>query len=260
MDSVAPQGEWDDQAVDAPAEERRRLSTQRRIVAVNISVALHMSLFLVLIWNRAAPPPMLANPFPMEVTMIDAPLLVPEPKPPPKASPAPTPKPPEPLKIKARKTPAPVRPKVEPLPAAEVTKGETSSNQLSEGQLAGATTADSGPAGRNCNMVRMLQTALRKNPGIAAAVTAAHQSLGGNRAITMWNGEWIRTNGEDGAGLAGVREAMMIGIAFAPEPCRSEPVRGPVLISLNDSPGGARLALGSGEWRWTDLLTPRRNP
>jgi len=258
MDNDAQLGESDDRAVAAPAEERRRLATQGRIIAINVSVALHMSLFLALIWTRVAPTPPV-DPFPMTVSMIDAPLLVPEPKPPPKAAPAPTEKPPEPLKIAARKTPPPVRPKVEPLPAGEVTKGETSSNQLSEGQLAGATTADSGPSGRNCNMVRMLQTALRKNPNIAAAVTAAHQSMGG-RAITMWDGDWIRTNGEDGAGLAGVREAMMIGIAFAPEPCRSEPVRGPVLISLNDSPGAARLALGSGEWRWTDLLMPRRNP
>ena len=259
MDSQAQLGDIDDQAVLAPAEERRRLATQGRIVAINVSVALHMALFLTLIWTRAEPPKP-ADPFPMSVSMIDAPLLVPEPKPPPKAAPAPTPKPPEPLKIAARKTPPPVRPRVEPLPAGDVTKGETSSKQLSEGELAGATTADSGPSGRNCNMVRMLQTALRKSPGVAAAVVAAHQSMGGARPITMWNGEWIRTNGEDGAGLAGVREAMMIGIAFAPEPCRSEPVRGPVLISLNDSPGGARLALGSGEWRWTDLLTPRRNP
>ena len=259
MDSRAPQGESHDQAAPAPQEERRRLATQGRIVAVNVSVALHMSIFLALLWTRAAPPKPV-DPFPMSVSLIDAPLLVPDPKPPPKAAPAPTPKPAEPIKIAARKTPRPVRPKVEPLPAGEVTKGETSSNQLSEGELAGAVTADSGPSGRNCNMVRMLQTALRKSPGVTAAVIAAHQSLGGNRAITMWNGEWIRTNGEDGAGLAGVREAMMIGIAFAPEPCRSEPVRGSVLISLNDSPGGARLALGSGEWRWSDLLLPRRNP
>ncbi|MEO6377980.1 MAG: hypothetical protein ABIO37_08160 [Caulobacteraceae bacterium] len=243
----------------APAEERRRLVTQGRIVAVNVSVAVHMSLFLALLWTRTVPPTPV-NPFPMTVSMIDAPLLVPEPKPPPKAAPAPTEKPPVPLQIAARKTPQPVRPKVEPLPAGEVTKGEISSNQLSDGQLAGATTAESGPSGRNCNMVRMLQAALRKNPTVAAAVAAAHRDMGGARAITMWNGDWVRNNGEDGAGLAGVREAMMLGIAFAPEPCRSEPVRGSVLISLNDSPGSARLALGSGEWRWSDLLTPRRNP
>jgi hypothetical protein len=30
-----------------------------------------------------------------------------------------------------------------------------------------------------------------------------------------------------------------------------------VLLSLNDGPGAARVALGSGEWRWSDLLFSR---
>jgi len=34
-------------------------------------------------------------------------------------------------------------------------------------------------------------------------------------------------------------------------------VHGIVLISLADGPGSARLALGSGVWRWSDLLYAR---
>jgi hypothetical protein len=47
---------------------------------------------------------------------------------------------------------------------------------------------------------------------------------------------------------------MMWEIAFAPEACRSQAMHGLVLIS---SGGSARLAVGSGEWRWSDLLRPR---
>ena len=49
----------------------------------------------------------------------------------------------------------------------------------------------------------------------------------------------------------------MIEVAFAPEACRAEPVHGLVLISLNDGPGAARVALGSRAWRWSDLLFAR---
>ena len=36
--------------------------------------------------------------------------------------------------------------------------------------------------------------------------------------------------------------------------CRTAPVHGLVLIALNDAPGSARLVVGAGDWRWSDLL------
>jgi hypothetical protein len=49
---------------------------------------------------------------------------------------------------------------------------------------------------------------------------------------------------------------MMWEIAFAPEACRTRPVHGLILLSLNTGPGAARLAVGAGVWRWSDLLRP----
>jgi hypothetical protein len=43
-------------------------------------------------------------------------------------------------------------------------------------------------------------------------------------------------------------------IAFAPPACRAERMRGLVLISLTSSQGLPRLAVGAGDWRWSDLL------
>ena len=57
-----------------------------------------------------------------------------------------------------------------------------------------------------------------------------------------------------------MREAILWEIAFAPETCRAKPVRGVILLSMSSSPGGARLALGAGEWRWADLLRPGSSP
>jgi len=55
-----------------------------------------------------------------------------------------------------------------------------------------------------------------------------------------------------------VREAMIWEIAFAPEACKSRPVHGLILLSMNTNPGAARLAVGAGEWRWSDLLHSRQ--
>jgi hypothetical protein len=82
---------------------------------------------------------------------------------------------------------------------------------------------------------------------------AASRTGAAGRAIMVWNGDWVRNPGQEGKGLAAVREALIWGIAFAPEACRRDPMRGLVLISLTDAPGAARLVVGSDQWRWSDL-------
>jgi hypothetical protein len=126
---------------------------------------------------------------------------------------------------------------------------------VTEAQLVGAATADTGGDGTGsgdggaCNMPRRLQDALRQDRLVQAAVAGAR------KPIMVWNGDWLRRTGEDGKGLAAVREAIMWGVAFAPANCREAPVHGLVLLSLND---GARLVVGGGDWRWSDLLALHR--
>jgi hypothetical protein len=125
--------------------------------------------------------------------------------------------------------------------------------ELSPAELAGAASADSGGGGGQCDLARQLQGALRKDPLVQAAVAGE-----AGKAIRVWDGDWVRSGGEDGKGLAAVREAMIWEIAFAPEACRTRPVHGLILLSMNTSPGAPRLAVGAGEWRWSDLLQNRR--
>jgi len=54
-----------------------------------------------------------------------------------------------------------------------------------------------------------------------------------------------------------VREAIVWEIAFAPAACRAQPMHGLMLISLNDGSERGRLAVGHGDWRWSDLLALR---
>jgi hypothetical protein len=102
-------------------------------------------------------------------------------------------------------------------------------------------------------MVRRLQAALRKDPQVRAAVIQAHQGSAG-KAVMTWDGDWIRSGSEEGKGLASVRQAIIMEVGFAPEACRADPVRGLVVLSLGDGPGSPRLVLGTGAWRWSQLL------
>lgn len=236
-----------------------------------LSVAAHLLIALAMLMARAPLAPPAEDP-PIQVTLYDPP--PPPPPPPPEPKPA--------AAAEAPADPAPARPapklKVHvprtvtaPIPPVHVTPAPVSQPfaTLSEGQIRGAITAGSGGGGGDgegagggsgaarCDMVERLQAALRRDPDIQAVVEGARRGTGG-RALHVWNGDWVQNPGQAGKGLAGLRQAIAMEVAFAPAACRSQPVRGLVLITLGDGAGAARLALGSGTWRWTDLLVARR--
>ncbi len=190
------------------------------------------------------PPPVVEPPQPS-----DAPAAAP------KAAVAPKPpKPPPRPSIKARPARAPAPPDVTPIPAGPGASSQGFA-EVSDGELAGAGTAGSGSGdGRGCDMARRLQGALRKDRLVRAAVAEARPG----QAIRIWNGAWVRHGAQEGAGLAAVREAILWEVGFAPEACRNAPQRGLIVLSLGDAPGAQRLVVGSGQWRWSDLLSARR--
>lgn len=216
----------------------------------------------------------------------------PAPAPTPAPAPAPTP---TPVKAPAKaqraaptrpsprpSRPAPRAPTVEPV---SITAPEPSISYvfLGDAALAGAMTAGGGAGagagsgtgsgtgdgsgsgsgggsgsgrGGSCDMVRRLQNALRDAPGVRAALTEAYRTSGADgRAILIWNGDWVLSPGQEGKGLAGVRQAVAVTVGFSPRACKAETVRGYVVLTLGDQPGAPRLALGTGQWRWSDLLS-----
>ena len=216
---------------------------RRPLVAV-LSVAAHgLALWGLLAVYPSTPKEVEQGP--MNVSLVDGaklfPVLTPTPTPQPQAAPAKA----APQQSMARRTP--IRAVRNTLPPGEAKQAQQGS-ELSDSQIAGAASADSGPAGGACDMARLLQSALRKDNLVQSAVAAS-----GGKAILVWNGDWVKSGGEDGKGLAAVREAIMWEIGFAPAACKSQPVHGLILLSLN---GSARLAMGQGEWRWADLLKP----
>lgn len=235
-----------------------------------LSLAGHVAAVLVVLHAQPRPPPSPVAP-PVQVQLVQ---FAPEPpKPPAPPDPAPEPKvaPPKPAppKLEKKKPTPPKRAIARPTPAprepsplvAETAPVVDRSSEVSDAELASATTAGSGGGGGGggqCDMAGWLQAKLRKDRRVQAALAQAQKG----QAIRVWNGDWITHPGQDGKGLAAVREAIMWEVAFAPEACRKQRVRGLILLSLNDGAAPARVVIGAGDWRWSDVLwaagSPRR--
>lgn len=243
----------------ARSGETAAATKRGRLLGAALSVTCHLLILFALFWAWPDTPKVVEQ----EAVAVE---LIAPPGPAAKApSPAPAaaaaPKKAPPVK------PPPRRPLVKPPPPdvdylpAQVAKKSDTGATLTEAQLAGATMAGSGAGsggggaggggGGPCDMAARLQTALRNDPRVRAAVVGS-----AGRATLLWNGDWVRNGGEDGKGLAIIREAILWEVGFAPPACRAQPVRGLVVLSLNGAGGRTRLALGSGSWRWSDLLTP----
>lgn len=216
-----------------------------------LSIAVHAAVVIALLsLHGARPRPQ------MDTSQIQANIVeLPEPPGPESPSPdAPAPGPPVPA------APSPAEAAAEPVadePLAEiVTLVPNTSDLLNDSQIAGAmvageggdTAVSGGNGGGGCNTAQVLQTALRRDPMVLAAITNAGRF---GKAVMLWDGDWVRSGDQDGKGLSGVRQAILWELAFAPEACRNKAMEGLVLLSLA---GNTRLAIGTQAWRWSDLL------
>jgi hypothetical protein len=232
--------------MDRPQHKDRRRTRRRWLVAAP-SVLGHLAIVLAFVLARGPQPAATVDDTPMMVSLVESPRPAPEAKPAaPKAPAKPA------VRHVMRRRPAPRAP-ADAAPAGKEPRPQPGI-ELSQAEIAGASSADAGGGGV-CDLARQLQGALRRDPLVQAAVASA-----AGRAIRIWNGDWVKSRGEDGKGLAAVREAILWEIAFAPETCRAKPVRGVILLSMSASPGGAQLAVGADEWRWSDLLRPSSSP
>jgi hypothetical protein len=227
----------------------------------------------------------LVEPPPAPPARIIAPDPAPQPDAPAAAAQSPTPsrqapklRPPAVAAARPRPVVAKPPPEIEPLPVASAPPGPPLP-LLGAAQLAGAATVGAGPGGGggngaggggaggsgagsgsgsgggSCDMVRWVQDAVRDDAAVRRAVIAAAEDMQADgRAILVWNGDWLQSRNQSGKGLAGVRQAIALEVAFAPAECKTQRMTGLAVLDLEDRPGGARIALGRGSWRWSDLL------
>jgi hypothetical protein len=230
------------------SRQKPALRPRDRAVAWGLSAAVHLGVLAALFWFYGKPQP--AKPEPdTNLVMVN---VAPQPAPQPPGPPIPD----EALAASAPEIvqPTPPRPVITTrVVVAATTEKPDNSDLLSDAQLAGAASAGEGSGGGggggSCDTARAVQQALRKDPLVRTAVQDAGRT---GKAVMLWNGDWVRTGGQEGKGLSAVREAVMWHIAFIPEACRNERMHGMVVLSLAD--GSTRFAIGSGDWRWSDLL------
>ena len=213
--------------------ENRGPTSRLRLLALGASVLAHLAVIGALLWLRLAPPQAIAVSPSIMVRIL--------------------PKPPAPPSLERLEPPPLVEvplPRVT-APVVVIARSSDTSDLMSAGQLAGAVGAGGG-GGDGCAMAQTVQQALRRDPLVTAAVQNADR-LG--KAIMLWDGDWVRTGNQEGKGLSAVREAVAWAVAFAPQACRNAPMHGLVLLSLAD--GTTRFGIGTGNWRWSDLLGVR---
>jgi hypothetical protein len=230
---------------------RPRAKRNRLLSAAALSVVGHLSVAMAVFLTWTAPPASREQPA-VEVALVAAPprTVVAQ------ASPATAPSAPTPPPKRALARPARAPADPPALPASRTPAPGPSADGLTDADFAGAATAGAGSGG-GCDMARRVQDALRRDPLVGAAVARTVQGGAAARPIMVWDGDWVQSGGEDGKGLAAVREAITWEVAFSPPACRAEAVRGLVLISPSQAPGSMRLAVGSAAWRWSDLLGRR---
>lgn len=245
--------------MDRSGEARPTENPARNSAGLLISGAAHVIAIAALLWFHTDRPRPAPNPSHLIVSVVDSP----DPDPPGPESSDPesgtSGGEAEASAPQAVVPPTPL-PTPEPVSSADVEVEEAppaSSDILSDSQLVGAIDAGEdgvgdasggGGGAGGCNTARVLQTALRRDPMVLAAVTNAGRA---GKSVMLWDGDWVRSGAQDGKGLSGVRQAILWQLAFAPEACREKPMQGLVLLSLA---GGTRLAIGADAWRWSDLL------
>lgn len=107
-----------------------------------------------------------------------------------------------------------------------------------------------------CDLTRALQAALQNDAAVRnelAQIPRYARSVA--NAVQLWDGAWIDPNAIGGPAIADpLRAAIVAVVSQAPADCHDQAVLGPRLFAVVDPRGTIVVALGSGLWKWSDLL------
>ena len=114
--------------------------------------------------------------------------------------------------------------------------------------------------GGACDLTDPVRAALLESPLVQdrlARMPRAHRSVA--NAIMVWNVDWIMSDHRlDVEALTAIRDVIAGTVAAASETCRMQNQSGPRLIIIPGTDTNIVLALGSGAWRWQDVLQTAR--
>lgn len=110
--------------------------------------------------------------------------------------------------------------------------------------------------GGTCDLTAPVQAALQSSEAVRASlplIPPDKRSVA--NAIMVWKVAWLAEDQQLGATAVDViRDVIADTIAAATPECRLQPQTGPRLLLLSGPGDTVVLAVGSGQWRWQDLL------
>ena len=127
------------------------------------------------------------------------------------------------------------------------------------------TAGDAGVAGGGsvCQLSADAAAAIQHDPMAMAELAALPPGVrSGADAVMLWNGKWfdqdIPVPAPTGTGAVSTNGSLRLAIekmvVAAPEGCRDEAMVGPVFVPIPEGDRTTLLAIGSGAWRWSELL------
>lgn len=221
-----------------PSRSARVLRFDRSTAAA-ATFAIHAGVVAVLMMPNVTPPR--SVPRALAVFDISASAAMTDVKPPKAPQPEPvTPTPPQPIIVP---------PPIVPLPSPNDTV------------IAMLEQTDAAASGEACDLTDPVQAALQQSEAVAASlpqIPQARRSVA--NAIMVWNAQWVALHETlDPAAMAAIRDTVAGTVAAASPECRLQPQSGPRLILLPGVSETTVLAVGSGIWRWQDLLDTARS-
>ncbi|MEW6598744.1 MAG: hypothetical protein AB1429_14765 [Pseudomonadota bacterium] len=156
------------------------------------------------------------------------------------------------------KAKAPVQRKLRPI-ASALTSATSIAPPQTEPSLADTldtftpSVADAAP-GAPCDLANAFARDLNQSPAARAAldaVPAATRSVA--NAIMLWDGAWGAETDAGGRGV--LRQILIREIQSSRSDCREERHQGPVLFFGAGAGASISVVVGSGVWRWSDLLS-----
>lgn len=113
-----------------------------------------------------------------------------------------------------------------------------------------------GEAG-GCALAARTAEAIAKDPAAMAELAALPPAYRTSAdAVMLWNGEWLA--GAPGSiaspATPSLRRVVAQVVAEASPECRAAPMGGPQFVAIPEQGRTTTLVIGSGAWRWSDLL------
>jgi hypothetical protein len=154
--------------------------------------------------------------------------------------------------------PAPVDATLEAVAEMAASGPNLTADALDEGGPAisdGAPSLASGEAGPGCRLEAAVGKTLQADERTRSALQRLPRSARSvANAVMLWDGAWVPDGPATAGALAALRESISAELAAAEASCRAEVLAGPVFIPVETGGETVVLTLGSGVWRWGQLI------